>query len=125
MSLVDIHNRISSADQQLEKQAEAEMQKWAEEDAAGRIMARGFMDELNKLAQGWPSGASHPAEAKAGTVPSKPGFTFKMPKGGAGPGLGSSMVSRNLSPGGPRMARAPQAPAMKFTSPTYTASRGK
>ena len=56
-SLTDIYNDISSHDvAYLEKQA-AQLQKTAdlekqaeEEDAAGRITARGFADELNKLA---------------------------------------------------------------------------
>jgi len=46
MELVDIHRG-------LEKQAADEFHKLAEEDAAGRIMARGFMDELNKVASDW------------------------------------------------------------------------
>lgn len=44
MSLVDLLAVLEQQDEELEKQA-------AEDDAAGRIMARGFMDELNKLAQ--------------------------------------------------------------------------
>lgn len=50
-SLTELYNQvIVPKDAELEKQA-AEMIKQAEEeDAAGRIMARGFADELNKLA---------------------------------------------------------------------------
>jgi len=50
-SLTDLYNQqIVPLDEELEKQA-AEMWKQAEEeDAAGRIMARGFADELSKLA---------------------------------------------------------------------------
>ena len=43
MSLVDFLDSM-------EEQEEEMMKVAAEEDAAGRIMARGFMDELNKLA---------------------------------------------------------------------------
>jgi hypothetical protein len=43
MSLVDTYEKIAAADAE-------RFEKLAEEDAAGRIMARGFMDELNKLA---------------------------------------------------------------------------
>ena len=52
MSLVDIHAQLSSNDEVLEKEAAVEFDKLAEEDAAGRIMARGFMAELHKIAQG-------------------------------------------------------------------------
>ena len=62
MSLVLIHNQLSSADEALEKEAAAEFDKLAEEDAAGRIMARGFMDELNTLAGSLPDVATDPAE---------------------------------------------------------------
>jgi len=44
-SLVDAYEKIAADE-------EAEMYKLAEEEAAGRIMARGFMDELQKVAQG-------------------------------------------------------------------------
>jgi len=52
MGLVDIHEQLSSYDSELEKEAAVEYEKLAEEDAAGRIMARGFMDELQKIAGG-------------------------------------------------------------------------
>lgn len=52
MSLVDVLNQLETADEEMKKEA-AELEKIAaEEEAAGRITARGFMDELNKLAQG-------------------------------------------------------------------------
>ena len=52
MSLVDVLEQLESVDEEMEKEA-SELEKIAaEEDAAGRIMARGFMDELNKLAAG-------------------------------------------------------------------------
>lgn len=43
MSLVDFLNQMEESEAEFEKQA-------AEEEAAGRIMARGFMDELDKIA---------------------------------------------------------------------------
>lgn len=50
-SLTDVYNQVASKDVELEKQA-AEMIKEAEEqDAAGRIMARGFADELAQLSK--------------------------------------------------------------------------
>ena len=50
-SLADVYDQLNAADQPyLEKRAA--LQKQAEEDHfAGRIMARGFMDELVKLAE--------------------------------------------------------------------------
>lgn len=49
-NLTDVYNRISAADAEiLEKQATIKIAD-DEEDAAGRIMARGFADEFRKLA---------------------------------------------------------------------------
>lgn len=51
MSLAEFLNEMEAYDDEMNKEA-AELEKMAaEEEAAGRIMARGFMDELNKLAQ--------------------------------------------------------------------------
>lgn len=50
MSLVDVLNQLEVADEELHKEAAEQEKLAAEEEAAGRIMARGFMDELNKLA---------------------------------------------------------------------------
>lgn len=50
-SLTDLYNQlIVPQDEELEKQAGEMLKVAEEEDAAGRIMARGFADELNKLA---------------------------------------------------------------------------
>lgn len=52
-NLTDIHNQLSAADQvYLEKRAE-QIKIAEEQDAAGRIMARGFADELTKIAEGY------------------------------------------------------------------------
>lgn len=50
-SLTDVYNKVASQDAELEKQAAVLIKQAEEEDAAGRIMARGFADELNKIAQ--------------------------------------------------------------------------
>jgi len=51
-SLTELYNQaILPMDEELEKQASELYKQAEEEDAAGRIMARGFADELNKLAQ--------------------------------------------------------------------------
>jgi hypothetical protein len=51
MSLADLYNAMEANDHEMVKEAEELEKIAAEEEAAGRIMARGFMDELNKLAQ--------------------------------------------------------------------------
>lgn len=90
-NLTDIHNQLSATDRvYLEKRAE-QIKIAEEEDAAGRIMARGFADELTKLAgpytpssEGPFAGAANPktnfGKDVGGIVPSKPGFDL----GGAG-----------------------------------------
>jgi hypothetical protein len=65
-SLTDVYNHVASKDAELEKQA-AELIKEAEEqDAAGRIMARGFADELAKLAGGYEPGNEFSGGPKGG-----------------------------------------------------------
>lgn len=66
-SLTELYNNaLVPLDAELEKQAAAELEQYAaeeaemlkeaeEQDAAGRIMARGFADELDKLAAGMPA----------------------------------------------------------------------
>jgi hypothetical protein len=50
-SLTELYNQqIVPLDEELEKQATEMWKQAEEEDAAGRIMARGFADELDKLA---------------------------------------------------------------------------
>ena len=52
-TLTDLYNQaIVPMDAELEKQAAELVKQAEEEDAAGRIMARGFADELHKLAEG-------------------------------------------------------------------------
>lgn len=50
-SLTELYNEVLvPQDEELEKQAGEMLKVAEEEDAAGRIMARGFADELHKLA---------------------------------------------------------------------------
>jgi len=49
-NLTDVYNQFSAIDDDLEKQASEMVKQAEEEEFAGRIMARGFADELNKLA---------------------------------------------------------------------------
>ena len=50
MSLVDVLAQLEGVDEEIQKEASEQEKIAQEEEAAGRIMARGFMDELNKLA---------------------------------------------------------------------------
>jgi hypothetical protein len=108
-TLTDLYNNaIVPMDQELEKQA-AELWKQAEEeDAAGRIMARGFADELNKLAEGpaLPSGGFRPSSG------GRRGAATETPKGAAGSpsfGRGSSVTpGGNITPPKPKAPPAPK-----------------
>lgn len=105
-SLSEVYENISARDQEiLEKQA-AEKLAALEEEAAGRIMARGFMDELNKLAQD-AFGGTTPAAPKAPkmqTIKSNPGSAGSMnPKStGAGMSLGGRSASAPPTPAQPK-----------------------
>ena len=50
MGLTELYNQIADSDEELQKEAAEQEKLAAEEEAAGRITARGFMDELQKLA---------------------------------------------------------------------------
>lgn len=50
MSLADLYERLATIDTETVKEASEQEKVAADEDAAGRIVARGFMDELSKLA---------------------------------------------------------------------------
>ena len=77
-TLTDIYNDINAQDAvYLEKRAE-EIKVAEEEDAAGRITARGFADELHKLAQGPAPAPQLPAQAKPAQA------DRKLPTGGFG-----------------------------------------
>lgn len=104
MSLLDVYNQISSHDAELLEKQAAAIKQAEEEDAAGRIMARGFADELNKLAQN-----EFPFKAKAlptpgGTVKSQ-GFAPTPKSMTGGPMKGSLGARPSLkgpgAPGGP------------------------
>jgi hypothetical protein len=51
MRLTDFHEQLLARDMEKRAAAVAELEKLGEQAAAGRITARGFMDELRKLAQ--------------------------------------------------------------------------
>ena len=75
MSLTELYDQISSADNELQKEAEEMDKLAAEEEAAGRITARGFMDELQKMAQqfgGLPAPGAAPKPDKMPVLTPKP-----------------------------------------------------
>ena len=88
-SLTDVYNQIASADAQLLEKQAAHIKLAEEEDAAGRIMARGFADELQKIA----ADAPLPKPPDSGTVKVKPfGLSTdaqKTPNVGAGGAKGT------------------------------------
>lgn len=78
-TLTDLYNQaIVPMDEELEKQAAELVKQAEEEDAAGRIMARGFADELHKLAQPPPAFHGSPALQRAGGK--DPGYGEFKPK---------------------------------------------
>ncbi len=120
-SLTDVYNTVASRDADLEKQA-AELYKQAEEeDAAGRIMARGFADELNKLAAPYTAG-----ENVTDTGPK--GGAFKGPGGGGvpmtgKPATGGGKTGQGYDPfaGKSRAAAAPTAAQVPAPKPMAAA----
>lgn len=87
-SLQDVYNQIASQDAELEKQASELIKQAEEEDAAGRITARGFADELSKLAAGY-------SKIAAGFDPSTGSEFNTGPKGGSfNPGKGETIKSK-------------------------------
>jgi hypothetical protein len=127
-SLTSVYEQIASRDADLEKQA-AELIKEAEEqDAAGRITARGFADELAKL-------ATPGLMAQKPSAPSVPSGGYQTGGGNMGgnfdigskrPGQGNAMAGRNAAPGNtgvsPGSAKAPA--AMKMPGAGGTAAGG-
>src|SRR5690606_23968516 len=76
-SLTEVYEQIQSKDVILEKQAAELLKQAEEEDAAGRIMARGFADELAKLAGAYDGGASAFDTGPKGGALQRPGGTIK------------------------------------------------
>ncbi len=99
-NLTDVYEMLQRADEPMIKQAE-ELQKIAEEeDAAGRLMARGFVDELNKLA-----GAG-------------PGIMGGVPQMNINPAAMVQKARQSAAQGNPVTPKAPaQAPQMAQAQP--------
>ncbi len=86
--MADMYEKIAAYDEQVEDQYEelSDVEKTAAEyDAAGRIMARGFVDELNKLGQMPPAGPSPDLVKKTGKKPWEMPTPKEMPRPKAPP----------------------------------------
>jgi len=104
-SLTELYNQqIVPLDHELEKQATEMVKQAEEEEFAGRIMARGFADELNKLA-GDPMALKYPGKAPGqgttnlGSLPTT--RKSALPPTGATPAPAKPMqgaVTGNLKP---------------------------
>lgn len=97
-SLTDVYETISSKDAELEKQAGELIKKAEEDDAAGRITARGFADELSKLAGPGDQLSGFTTKSQGGSVP----------VGGGGYNTGGGNTGANYGRGG-KPQRRPQA----------------
>ncbi|RKX67345.1 MAG: hypothetical protein DRP42_00675 [Tenericutes bacterium] len=115
MSLVDTYEKIAMADAE-------RFEKLAEEDAAGRIMARGFMDELNKLAAPIATAVQPrpPARAARENAATLPGPAAGGPRQMFNSGLARSSgpsVSRGAAPTTRAVAPRVNAPAAAAQRP--------
>lgn len=98
-SLQDVYTQIASQDAELEKQASELIKQAEEEDAAGRITARGFADELAKLAS-----AHAVTQAKiAGAYDAGASAFDTGPKGGAMQRPSGTIKSGPMNTGGGNM----------------------
>jgi hypothetical protein len=112
-SLTEVYNQLDSKDAELEKQAAEIIKIGEEEDAAGRIMARGFADELHKLADAYGSGYDPLAAGRAGrkkTPKVAPATDTNAP----GQAFGSKtkmnpVTGAHQNPGQPKPPAAPKA----------------
>ena len=96
--LTDVYTRMSEHDRVLlEKHAQVKLAE-AEEDAAGRIMARGFADELTKLAADTGGNFGGPTE----TIKSAPMSTGG---GATGGGFGMQKKKTAVPPAGPNLSQ--------------------
>jgi hypothetical protein len=106
-SLTEIHEKLAAADNVIAAENYELQKEAAEEEAAGRITARGFYDELTKLAAGAmgepPGMAPEPkADAASGNLGGK---TMGKPSIGTGPGAAKALKAPAPLPG--RTAKGP------------------
>jgi len=121
-NLTDVYNQIAEADvTMLEKQA-AHIKVAEEEDAAGRIMARGFADELTKIAGGGDMGYGSSDGTSKQKLPTPPKVNTDIVKAkpktgtGTGPAAGPQLKKRPTF-GGPSMPAEPKKVHFKRNKP--------
>ena len=106
-SLVDVHEKIASQDEVYFNEREELLKVAEEEDAAGRIMARGFADELQKLADG--AGIMGPAP-QVNINPAQMAQAAANKARATAPGQGGGMTVQGQRPQAPK---PPTATAMR------------
>jgi hypothetical protein len=119
MSLTDVLAQLEVADEEMTKEAELLEKVAREEEAAGRIMARGFMDELDKLAEesasDWIASAMPKKTAPAAPKPAPMAQPRALPKPKVN--LGSSGDTMDMTTFGPGSAQAKAVEAKAKTMP--------
>lgn len=100
MGLTEVYEKLAAADKVIETQHDEEMSKLGEEDAAGRIMARGFADELDSLTK---KAGGDPPLVKKDTFGTSVKGSAPPVQAKVGPGLSN----RRGTIGGNRSAFAP------------------
>ena len=122
-TLTDLYNQqLVPLDQELEKQASAMVKQAEEEEFAGRIMARGFAAELNKLAAPDPYKLKYDAKARGSMSSAMMGGsrTSKAPGGGA-----AAPAARPAAKAGPSVPSPFNSPKPAGGSVTGKLSPGK
>jgi hypothetical protein len=110
-SLTEIHEKLASFDNVISEENEELYKEAAEEEAAGRITARGFMDELQKLA------AAAMGEPMPSLPPKADAATGNLGGGTSGRGsVDSSRGRDNAMKAGKLPAYAPRGPRDVDTS---------
>jgi hypothetical protein len=106
-SLVEVYNQLPVKDQELLEKQAADKIAADEQDAAGRIMARGFADELNMLSELHEKTANLTGNPPGGFGPSMPGGT-RTPKPPTGMGADPDQV-KGSPQGGFKATKGPGA----------------
>ena len=114
-TLTDLYNQqLVPLDQELEKQASVMVKQAEEEEFAGRIMARGFADELNKLAAVKDPAVMYGAKAQANPAQGATSFggakTTRTSAAPAVPAGGGRQAAADKQFGGPK--KGPAGPSL-------------
>ena len=112
-SLVEVYDQISARDAEYLEKAAQEKLAVEEADAAGRIMARGFADELNKLAEvPGSTGAGYQLKPRQARVPGGPDLSqpaATSTAGGVTAATSGAQAGKVMGPAGAFRAPKPKA----------------